>query len=84
MYMLCTVQNKNKNADFSKSQNLKKFNQPTAADHSHNSINMSRVTRIKHLKREDDSDNFELPTPDQKIVKIKKSAGNNLHEVEGE
>lgn len=44
---------------------------------------MSRVTRIKHLKREDDSDNFDLPTAEQKIVRIKKSAGNNLHEVEG-
>lgn len=44
---------------------------------------MSRVTRIKHLKREDNTDNFEPPTEQQKIVKIVKSNGNNLHLVEG-
>lgn len=44
---------------------------------------MSRVTRIKHLKREDDTDNLDLPTSNQKIARIVKSAGNNLHEVDG-
>jgi hypothetical protein len=43
---------------------------------------MSRVTRIKHLKREDDTD-LDPPTDQQKIVRILKSSGNNLHEVEG-
>jgi probable RNA-binding protein EIF1AD len=38
---------------------------------------------MKHLKREDNSDNFDLPTEQQKIVKIVKSNGNNLHLVEG-
>lgn len=44
---------------------------------------MSRVARIKHLKREGSGDNLDLPTSNQKIVKIVKSVGNNLHEVEG-
>lgn len=43
---------------------------------------MSRVTRLKHVQRELDSDDFSLPTEDQKIVRIICSKGNNLHEVE--
>lgn len=43
---------------------------------------MSRVTRLKHVKRELDSDDLSLPTEKQKIVRIVCSKGNNLHEVE--
>jgi probable RNA-binding protein EIF1AD len=43
---------------------------------------MSRVTRLKHVKRELDSDDLSLPTEKQKIVRIICSKGNNLHEVE--
>lgn len=43
---------------------------------------MSRVTRLKHVKRELDSDDFSLPTQNQQICKIVSSKGNNLHEVE--
>lgn len=43
---------------------------------------MSRVTRLKHVKRELDSDDFSFPTETQKICRIVSSKGNNLHEVE--
>lgn len=43
---------------------------------------MSRVNRYKHVQRETDADNFEVPTENQQIVKIVSSRGNNLHEVE--
>lgn len=43
---------------------------------------MSRVTRLKHVQRELDSDDFSLPTDKQQIVRIISSKGNNLHEVE--
>lgn len=44
---------------------------------------MSRVTRLKHVKRELDSvDDLSLPKNQEKIVKIVSSKGNNLHEVE--
>ena len=43
---------------------------------------MSRVTRLKHVQRELDSDDLSLPTEVQKIVRIVSSKGNNLHEVE--
>lgn len=43
---------------------------------------MSRVTKLKHLQRELDSDDFSLPTDKQQIVRIISSKGNNLHEVE--
>lgn len=43
---------------------------------------MSRVTRLKHVQRELDSDDFSLPTEKQQICRIISSKGNNLHEVE--
>lgn len=43
---------------------------------------MSRVTKLKHLQRELDSDDLSLPTETQQIVRIVSSKGNNLHEVE--
>lgn len=43
---------------------------------------MSRVTKLKHVRREQDADDFSLPTENQQIVKIVASKGNNLHEVE--
>lgn len=43
---------------------------------------MSKVTKRKHVLREVDADNFEVPTENQHIVKIIASRGNNLHEVE--
>ena len=43
---------------------------------------MSRVTRLKHVKRELDSDDLSLPTENQQIVRIVCSKGNNLHQVE--
>ncbi|XP_070509151.1 probable RNA-binding protein EIF1AD [Chironomus tepperi] len=43
---------------------------------------MSRVTRLKHVQRELDSDDFSLPTEKQQICRIVSSKGNNLHEVE--
>lgn len=43
---------------------------------------MSRVVRMKHVKREFDSDDLNLPTETQQIVRIIGSRGNNLHEVE--
>lgn len=43
---------------------------------------MSKVTRRKHVLRETEADNFEVPNENQNIVKIVASRGNNLHEVE--
>lgn len=43
---------------------------------------MSRTTRRKHILREMAADNFELPHEHQRIVKMSKRMGNNLHEVE--
>lgn len=43
---------------------------------------MSRVTRLKHVQRELESDDLSLPTEKQQIVRIVSSKGNNLHEVE--
>lgn len=43
---------------------------------------MSRVTKLKHLQRELDSDDLSLPIEKQQIVRIISSRGNNLHEVE--
>ena len=43
---------------------------------------MSRVTRLKHVQRELDSDDFSLPSEKQQICRIISSKGNNLHEVE--
>lgn len=45
-------------------------------------IKMSRVTRLKHVKRELDADDLSLPTENQQIVRVVSSKGNNLHEVE--
>lgn len=43
---------------------------------------MSRVTRMKHVKRELDEDDLSLPTESQHIVRVISSKGNNLHEVQ--
>lgn len=43
---------------------------------------MSRVTKLKHVKREIDADDNSLPNENQQIVRIVSSKGNNLHEVE--
>lgn len=43
---------------------------------------MSRVTKLKHVKRELEADDFSLPTEKQQIVRVVSSKGNNLHEVE--
>lgn len=43
---------------------------------------MSRVTKLKHVKRELEADDFNLPTEKQRIVRVVSSKGNNLHEVE--
>lgn len=43
---------------------------------------MSRVTRLKHVKREIEADDLSLPTETQQIVRVVSSKGNNLHEVE--
>lgn len=40
------------------------------------------MTKLKHVKRELESDDFSLPTPLQQIVRVVSSKGNNLHEVE--
>jgi probable RNA-binding protein EIF1AD len=45
---------------------------------------MSRVTRLKHVQRELESDDLSLPTERQQIVRVVSSKGNNLHEVESE
>lgn len=38
---------------------------------------MSRVTKLKHVQRELDSDDLSLPTEKQQIVRIVSSKGNN-------
>lgn len=43
---------------------------------------MSRVTKQKHVMREVQQDNFDLPEENQTIVRIVSPRGNNLHEVE--
>lgn len=43
---------------------------------------MSRVNKFKHVQREADADNFDIPSDNQQIVKVISSRGNNLHEVE--
>lgn len=43
---------------------------------------MSRATKRKHVMMEVLQDDFSHPTPDQQIVKVLSSRGNNLHEVE--
>lgn len=43
---------------------------------------MSRATKRKHVLMEVLQDDFSHPTPDQQIVKVLSSRGNNLHEVE--
>uniref|UniRef100_U5EJ62 Probable RNA-binding protein EIF1AD n=1 Tax=Corethrella appendiculata TaxID=1370023 RepID=U5EJ62_9DIPT len=43
---------------------------------------MSRVTKRKHVLKEQEADEFDLPTENQSIVRICSSRGNNLHEVE--
>uniref|UniRef100_A0A2M4C2G9 Probable RNA-binding protein EIF1AD n=1 Tax=Anopheles marajoara TaxID=58244 RepID=A0A2M4C2G9_9DIPT len=42
---------------------------------------MSRVTKIKHVLKEQAANDFDLPKANQQIVKIVASRGNNLHEV---
>lgn len=43
---------------------------------------MSRVHKLKHVKRELDADDFSLPLEGQQIVRVVSTKGNNLHEVE--
>uniref|UniRef100_A0A182QV49 Probable RNA-binding protein EIF1AD n=1 Tax=Anopheles farauti TaxID=69004 RepID=A0A182QV49_9DIPT len=43
---------------------------------------MSRVTKIKHVLKEQEADEFDVPKENQQIVRIVASRGNNLHEVE--
>lgn len=43
---------------------------------------MSRTTRRKHVMKELDEDDFDLPKENQKIMKVVSSRGNNLLEVE--
>ncbi|XP_052869655.1 probable RNA-binding protein EIF1AD [Anopheles cruzii] len=43
---------------------------------------MSRVTKIKHVLKEQEADEFDVPKENQSIVRIVASRGNNLHEVE--
>lgn len=43
---------------------------------------MSKVTKRKHVMKEMDTDFFDPPAPNQWIVRILCSRGNNLHEVE--
>lgn len=43
---------------------------------------MSKVTKRKHVMKEMDTDFFDPPAPNQRIVRIICSRGNNLHEVE--
>ncbi|XP_049537204.1 probable RNA-binding protein EIF1AD [Anopheles darlingi] len=42
---------------------------------------MSRVTKIKHVLKEQATNDFDLPKANQQIVRIVASRGNNLHEV---
>jgi probable RNA-binding protein EIF1AD len=41
---------------------------------------MSRVTKLKHVKREIEADDLSLPNEKQQIVRVHSSKGNNLHE----
>lgn len=43
---------------------------------------MSKVTKRKHVMKEMQTDDFDPPAPNQQIVRILGSRGNNLHEVE--
>ncbi|XP_058446143.1 probable RNA-binding protein EIF1AD [Malaya genurostris] len=43
---------------------------------------MSRVTKIKHILKEQEADEFDVPKENQTIVRVVASRGNNLHEVE--
>lgn len=43
---------------------------------------MSKVTKRKHVMKEMQTDDFNPPGPNQQIVRIIGSRGNNLHEVE--
>lgn len=43
---------------------------------------MSKVTKRKHVMKEMQTDDFDPPGPNQQIVRIIGSRGNNLHEVE--
>ncbi|XP_055311047.1 probable RNA-binding protein EIF1AD [Sitodiplosis mosellana] len=43
---------------------------------------MSKVTKRKHVMKEMQTDDFDPPGPNQQIVRILGSRGNNLHEVE--
>ncbi|XP_055640850.1 probable RNA-binding protein EIF1AD [Toxorhynchites rutilus septentrionalis] len=43
---------------------------------------MSRVTKIKHIIKEQEADEFDVPKENQTIVRVVASRGNNLHEVE--
>ncbi|XP_058819669.1 probable RNA-binding protein EIF1AD [Topomyia yanbarensis] len=43
---------------------------------------MSRVTKIKHILKEQEADEFDAPKENQSIVRVVASRGNNLHEVE--
>ncbi|XP_055546490.1 probable RNA-binding protein EIF1AD [Wyeomyia smithii] len=43
---------------------------------------MSRVTKIKHILKEQEADEFDSPKENQTIVRVVASRGNNLHEVE--
>lgn len=45
---------------------------------------MSVATKRKHVMRSVLAEDLDLPKPNEKIVKIRASMGNNLHEVEGE
>ncbi|CAK1542741.1 unnamed protein product [Leptosia nina] len=44
-------------------------------------VNMSKVTKRKHVMNEALWDDYELPKDNQNIVKVLRSRGNNLHEV---
>lgn len=43
---------------------------------------MSRVTKIKHVLKEQEADEFDVPKDNQTIVRVVASRGNNLHEVD--
>lgn len=43
---------------------------------------MSKITKRKHVMKEMQTDDFDPPGPNQQIVRIIGSRGNNLHEVE--
>lgn len=45
---------------------------------------MSRVTKIKHVLKEQEADEFDPPKENQTIVRVVSSRGNNLHEVESQ